>query len=551
MRILIIFSFLLFTISIQAQQKKTVVSWDKNIKGDSLTEAQEKNWQHLDIEKDTIPGISLDRVYKELLRKKKGKDIIVAVLDTKVDIFHEDLQQQVYVNVNEIPNNKVDDDGNGYIDDIHGWNFLGSENGKDILYQKNEITRFIEKYKPIVSDTLNPLSKDSTFIEEYKQLEKEYDVLLEKTTEDIEYAYKIIGIDTAVKRALAPYFESSSYTLEDLDALKNKFPDDKDLHSNILKRSNFIKYNITEEYLYNTLDGALNNKKLVNPLFNERVIINDSLINFTNRNYGNPIVYGKVPFEHSIAVSGIMAANRSNGIGILGVSDHIKIMPVVMVASGDEHDKDVATAIRYAVDNGASIINMSWGKKRSLYKEKIFEAIRYAEERDVLLVTAGGNNNEDNDVYSYYPNDYDNGNEFASNFIVVGASSYDVEKLKASFSNYGTSQVDIFAPGDRLYSTSSDNEFGDYDWTSGTSLASPIVSGVAALIRSHYPSLKASEVKQILMDSAVKYDILVDVPTKENPEQQLPFSELSKSGGIVNAYNAMLMAEAFVKRNKK
>jgi len=170
---------------------------------------------------------------------------------------------------------------------------------------------------------------------------------------------------------------------------------------------------------------------------------------------------------------------------------------------------------------------MSWGKKRSLYKEKVFEAIRYAEEHDVLLVTAGGNNNEDNDVYSYYPNDYDNGNEFASNFIVVGASTYDVEKLKASFSNYGTSQVDVFAPGDRLYSTSSDNRFfGRYDWTGGTSLASPIVSGVAALIRSYYPSLTASEVKQILMDSAVKYDILVDVPTKENPEHKLPFREL-------------------------
>lgn len=550
MRLLITFIVLFFTLSVQAQQKKSYISWNKNVKAKSLTEFQEKQWQHLDIEKDTIPGISLDRVYKELLKKKKGKDIIVAVLDTKVDIFHEDIKDQIYKNPNEIPNNHKDDDHNGYVDDIHGWNFLGNKDGEDILYQKNEITRFIEQYQPIISDTLHHLSKDKGFLKRYKKLKKEYDALIEKSDKDIEYAYRIIGIDTAVKKALAPYFKNSNYTLADLDSLKIKYPNDKDLHLNILKRHNFIKYNFTEEYLYGTLDRALNNQKLIDPLFNERAIINDSLIDFDNRYYGNPIVYGKVPFEHSIGVCGIMAANRSNEIGVKGVSDHIKIMPVVMVASGDEHDKDVATAIYYAVDNGASIINMSWGKKESLYKEKVFEAIRYAEKHDVLLITAGGNNNEDNDVFSYFPNDYDDEKEIVSNFMVVGASTHDIKELRAYFSNYGKSQVDIFAPGNRVYSTSSDNKSNNYNWTAGTSLASPIVSGVAALIRSYYPSLTASEVKQILMDSGVEYDILVDVPTKEDPNRQLPFNELSKSGKIVNAYNAMLMAETYTKTRK-
>ncbi len=226
-------------------------------------------------------------------------------------------------------------------------------------------------------------------------------------------------------------------------------------------------------------------------------------------------------------------------------------MPLRVSAYGSEHDKDIALAIRYAVDHGARVINMSFGKRFSMYKDWVDDAIKYAENKDVLIVKSAGNDQFNTDILenTKYPNDYNNGLEFSNNYITVGGTSYGLnEKLLYNRSNYGKETVDIFAPGYGLIGLRPNNNVSTN--LKGTSFSTSIVSGITALIRSYYPSLTAAEVKQILMDSSVKYDILVDVPTKENPDQQLPFSELSKSGGIVNAYNAILMAEAYVKKKK-
>lgn len=214
---------------------------------------------------------------------------------------------------------------------------------------------------------------------------------------------------------------------------------------------------------------------------------------------------------------------------------------------GSENDKDVALAIRYAVDNGAKIINMSFGKTLSENPQWIKEAFLYAEMHDVLLVAGSGNNSRDNDIKPFYPIDYDEqtGIEYCKNFIKVGAITSDGDKyFLAYFTNYGKKTVDIFAPGYFLKTT---DPIVGYSYRDGTSMSSPIVSGVAALVRSYYPKLKASEVKKIILQSGVSINLNVQVPGEKEGTLK-PFKELSKSGKVVNAYNALLMAKEMSKK---
>lgn len=513
-----------------------------------LSEEELKTWWQKDIIEDTIPGISLDRAYRELIQNKKGEEVIVAVLDTKIDISHEDIKGQLWINIDEIPNNNIDDDNNGYIDDINGWNFLGNNNGEDILYELVEVARIVQKYQ---NDFTDMPEEDLTIAQNelfdtYQKALSIYNDQKHKALEQKERADKAYVDFISAKDFMKPYFKGEKMKIKSLDSLKKVEPKLAD-YVDFFKE--LIEYDITEKDYDYSRDYYNNELLMYNIDDDERKILRDGNSNFENNNYGNNILDGEVPFEHSIGVSGILAATRNNQIGIDGFSNNIKLMPVIMVCSGDEHDKDVSKAIYYAVDNGADIINMSWGKDFSLYEELVRDALRYAADKNVLLVTGSGNDGRNIDIgQRRFPTDFYNDEEFISNFISVGASSHKMDStFVTSFSNYGKVNVDVFAPGENIYTTKSRNT---YKTSRGTSYSSPIVSGIAALLKSYYPKLTAVELKKIIMDSGTSIDINVIVKKADGSKELVPFTELSKTGKIVNAYNALKMAEEVTRKSK-
>jgi len=276
-------------------------------------------------------------------------------------------------------------------------------------------------------------------------------------------------------------------------------------------------------------------------------IVGDNVNDINDRFYGNNDVMGQFGF-HGTHVSGIIGALRKNGVGMDGVADNVKVMLVKAVPDGDERDKDVALAIRYAVDNGARIINMSFGKSFSPHKDWVDDAIRYADSKGVLLVHAAGNDGNNNDSTDNFPNPDFADNTHPSNFITVGASSNGKTGPKiAGFSNYGKKSVDLFAPGVQIYSTvPGGNKYGS---ASGTSMAAPVVAGVAALVLSYYPELTAKQLKEVLEKSASPLpDGTKNVSKPNTPGVQVPFADLSITGGLVNAYSALQLAETMTNK---
>ncbi|MDA7705925.1 S8 family serine peptidase [Flavobacteriaceae bacterium] len=495
------------------------------LKAIELTDAEEKEWSHLDLKTDTIPGVSLQRAYKELV-KPKSKTIIVAVIDSGIDIDHEDLKENIWVNSGEIPNNGKDDDANGYIDDVNGWNFLGNASNEQLEY-----VRLVAS-----GDTSNP-----RFTEAKELLSKEY----EKTNKNKKQYDEILTQLTTSDAAVAKYLKKTHYTKEDVDGI---FTTDWDLlkHARIIKQSYGFGFDSVEALMKDLKTGLKAfNERLdykLNIGFDGRKIVGDNPNDLNDRNYGNSDVRAKNGRTHGTHVSGIIAAKRNNGIGINGAANNVKIMAIRNTPSGDEYDKDVALGVYYAVDNGAKVINMSFGKSFSPHSDWVRNAIAYAAENDVLIVAASGNDGKNTDLKNYFPNDQiNNGTEVSNTFLKVGSNGPKYgSSLVASYSNYGKSTVDVFAPGSQIYSTYPKES---YEFASGTSMAAPLVAGVAALIFSQYPNLSAAQVKQILITSGIainKKMSLGDGTTK-------PFSELSKSGKIINAYNALIMASKLSK----
>src|SRR6478736_2770374 len=446
-----------------------------------LSEPELQRWSHLDLAKDSIPGMSVDKAYAELLKGKKGVKVIVGIVDSGVDIDHEDLKSVIWTNKKEIAGNGIDDDKNGFIDDVHGWNFLG-----DALHETLEMTRIVKK------------GDDGSAT--YKSALAAYDKRYGKAMKDKQQVDFLIATDKAIQTHLG----KENYTLEELNAIVTTDPEltkSKTIMTRILTNAGpTFRAEIKEysDYVYGQLNYNLNKD------FDSRKIVGDNVEDIKNTKYGNNTVYGPDKEEalHGTHVAGIIAQVRGNGIGGDGVADNVEIMAVRAVPDGDEYDKDIALAIRYAVDNGAKVINGSFGKSYSPHKQWVYDAIKYAQKKDVLFVHAAGNEGEniDLDKNSNFPNDSeDNKKEFASNVLTVGALNNEYgEGVIAPFSNYGVLNVDVFSPGDEIYATIPNNK---YKYLQGTSMASPNAAGVAALIRSYYPKLSAKQVKQILMDS--------------------------------------------------
>ena len=494
-----------------------------------LKKTELNRWSHLDIIKDTIPGMSVDRAYAELLKDKKGKKVIVAIVDSGVDIEHEDLKAVIWTNKKEIAGNGIDDDKNGYIDDIHGWNFLGN------------ITKENAEYERIIAN--KSLVDEATYQEALAAndkniaLSKSGKARLEQTSLDV----------TNADLALVKYFGKTGYSAQEVNAIDSQ---DAEIvkSKTLMQRMNSMgmslpEYKVSNQNRLEDYSKVLNGDNLKT---NYRKVVGDNPEDIKETKYGNNNVMGpdKEEILHGTHVAGIVAQLRNNQIGGDGIANNVEILTVRAVPDGDEYDKDIALGIRYAVDNGAKVINGSFGKSFSPHKQWVYEAIKYAEKKDVLIVFAAGNDAKDVDVANSFPNDSeDKKTEFADNVLTIGALNYDYgNKMVARFSNYGKLNVDVFAPGVQIYATTPNNT---YQLLQGTSMASPNAAGVAALIRSYYPKLSAKQVKHILMDSGVA--ITTDVIVGGKPTDVRSFTTLSKSGKIVNVYNALLMAEKISK----
>ena len=495
-----------------------------------LTANEKKSWGHADLITDTIPGMSLNKAYNDIIGKKKGETVIVAVVDSGIDLAHEDLDGVLWKNTDEHPKNGIDDDNNGYVDDIHGYNFLGDSYNEQLEYSR--ILR---------------LGIGDAAIQEkaQKKWKEEFPKALSNKQRYEQILQSVNLADEAIKKELG----KDNYTEEDLKQISTE---DLELQQHVAILKQMYQYADSIEEVMEELESGVTyfSERAdynLNKDFDGRKVVGDDPYDFNSRDYGNGDPQNQVKDEsHGTHVAGIIAAERNNGIGMNGVANNVKIMAIRAVPNGDEYDKDIALAIRYATDNGAKIINCSFGKSFSPNAEWVYDAIRYAASKDVLIVHAAGNDGKsvDDPNNPNYPNDHQfSGSEIANNVITVGALSATYgSELVAPFSNYGNNNVDVFAPGDDIYATMPNNE---YDYNSGTSMAAPAVSGVAALIRSHYPNLNASQVKNILMESGLtsKATVILNGDT----ENTKPFSEVSKSGKMVNAYNALILASKISK----
>lgn len=511
--------------------------------GNAGAQPTNPGWHLQDPEKNLIQGISAEKAY-ERLQGRPSTTVVVAIIDSGIDIDHEDLKGVLWTNPREVAGNGIDDDKNGYIDDIHGWNFIGGKAG-EVNEDTYELTREfmrLDKQFAAIPENKVPGKKRKEY-ERYRALKDKFTRLRDENRDEYEYYKKLsrnlnLSLDTLratlkterITSETIDTFHSTTPTLSFAKGFARLLLSNADPGTELSKIKKDLDeavehYRVIVEYGYNTD-------------FDSRALVGDNYADVRERYYGNNNVEGPEP-SHGTHVAGIVAADRTNGLGVNGIADNVRIMSVRAVPNGDERDKDVANAIRYAVDNGARIINMSFGKSISPDKAVVDEAVAYAEKKGVLLIHGSGNEKKDNDQEGNFPTaNYANGKQ-AKNWLEVGATASGTGKdFVADFSNYGKKSVDVFAPGVDIYSTVPNN---GYEEKSGTSMAAPVVTGIAALLWSYFPELTAPQVADIIKASTRKFDRLtVNKPGGGETE----FSALSNTGGLVNAYTAVSLALA-------
>ncbi|QTY26642.1 S8 family serine peptidase [Flavobacterium sp. CS20] len=510
-----------------------------------LTEDQKKSWAHLDLVNDTIPGMSVEKAYIELIKNYEGKNVIVAVLDSGIDIEHEDLSPVIWTNKDEVAGNNVDDDKNGYVDDIHGWNFLG-----DVVGENLEMTRIIkahrDQFEGKTADQIPAAQKDE--FELYKKAKAEYEKEVQQAQANVARYQGLLQQLNASNATVSKALGKEKFTKEEVAAMKAETESLQQSKQFMLFVLNNVGDDVEEakkqiqggvDYFKGRMDTHFNLDKDFRA---EK--LGDNPDDMSTKYYGNNQVMGPDPKKedvlHGTHVAGIIGAVRNNGLGMKGVAEKVSIMPIRAVPDGDEYDKDIALGIRYAVDNGAKIINTSFGKYYSTHPDWVVDAIKYAADNDVLIVNLAGNEGLDLDKNRVYPNDEWPGQsqEIANNFVNVGAMTSEYgSNMIASFSNYGQGSVDVFAPGAEIYATVPNNE---YKFLSGTSMASPNVAGVAAVIRSLFPKLTATQVKSVILDSGLSPN--TEVILSGDSSKVKPFAEISETGNMVNLYNAIILA---------
>jgi subtilisin family serine protease len=519
------------------------------------------NWHELDKAETGFYGVSLDKAY-DFLKNKKSKTIVVAVIDSGVDTTQEDLKSVLWHNPGEIPGNGIDDDHNGYVDDVYGWNFIGGKDGANLHQDSYEGARVYwklnEKFGDSTYDTTTMNEDEKKQYSEYLRAKEK--VVSAVDPKELMFMKRILpGLERG-DSVIAKDLGKTEFTGEDLKTYDPKDIDSKmatSIYLNICKLNN--DFDISNTDILGDLRGQIRKAEAANtpPKDFRSEIVKDNEDDINDRYYGNPDVMAGTP-SHGTHCSGIIAAARNNGIGMDGIADNVKIMMVRAVPDGDEHDKDIANAIRYAVDNGAQVISMSFGKDFSPEKNWVDDAVKYAQSKDVLLVHAAGNDHKNIDSAENFPNPvYVDSTGRAKNFITVGASGDPTNGgFTASFSNYGKNEVDVFAPGVNIYSTlPGGNKYGNF---SGTSMACPVVAGVAGLVLEYFPDLSAEQLKYVIEKSATPIKEKVILPGtqkgagEDDEPEMVSLSDISKSGGEVNAYEALKLASTLKgERNMK
>ena len=493
------------------------------------------NWYLYDPATDHVPGIGLFRAQRELLaRRVPARTVVVAVIDNGVDTTHSALRPQMWANPREIPGNGRDDDGDGYVDDIRGWNLIGGKNGRNVDHDTYELTRLAAA----CSDTMGGQRRlPQSYRDRCPQLISEFIRKRGELEQSMGNVRQIEGLMAQINPRLQRALGTDSLTAAKVAALQTANDTLRQAKQLFLRlAAQGLTAKVVED-AKKSFEGQL--QYGFNLSFDPRPIVGDDYPDTLIKNYGNSDVIGAGAM-HGTHVAGIIGG-LATAQGATGIAQSVRIMALRTVPDGDERDKDIALAIRYAVDHGAQIINMSFGKGHSPYKNLVDAAVRYADSKGVLMVHAAGNEGAAAGQQPSFPTPFYLDGGRARNWIEVGASSWKgTDSLAASFSNYGREQVDVFAPGEDINSTVPGNR---YEKESGTSMASPVVAGVAALLMSYFPTLSSADVKRIIVESSTKYAEQMVVRPGDGSGPQIRFGDLSAAGGIVNVYNAVLMAD--------
>jgi cell wall-associated protease len=509
------------------------------------TQKAPENWFNLDPQENQVQGVSTEKAY-EYLKNRPSQTVVVAVIDSGIDIAHEDLKDKIWINADEVAGNGLDDDKNGYVDDVHGWNFIGGKDGRNVEYDTQELTRLYvslkAKFEGPKGEKLQKKEKENYAL--YRKVKADYEKEWQEAQAQYSQFQQLYKAYQTASSLIQSHLGRQDFTEQDLAGITSTDP-------KVVQARSLLSYmaqnNLTKEAFTEGEDYFMAKLKYhLNPEYNSRAIVGDNYQDVKEKGYGNNDVTGAFA-EHGTHVAGIIGANRHNNLGIKGIADNVKIMVVRAVPNGDERDKDVANAIYYAVDNGARVINMSFGKDYSPHKEAVDAAVKYAEDKGVLLVHGAGNDAKNIDEADNFPTPRISDKKEVKNWLEVGASSWgDAARFVGDFSNYGKRSVDVFAPGVDVYSTIPKQ---GYKSNSGTSMAAPVTSGVGALLLSYFPELTAEQVRDIILKSTVKYKgVKVNKPGQDKRPVMVSFDELSESGGIVNAYEAVRMAESLTRK---
>lgn len=502
-------------------------------------------WYHKDFKTTKVYGINTQNAYKFLESKGlKPKTVIVGVVDSGVEVDHPGLIRNMWKNPNEVPNNGKDDDKNGYVDDIYGWSFIGGKNG-DVGVDNLEVTRVVKKYQSLFEGANSAENKanQAKMPAEFASYLKAKEMFTKKSVE-AKQNYQFYTEFAKVVPSVAATLKGKTLTKENLATITPTTQEEARnlaILSQIAEDPSMIgkSQDEVQKFLEKDIKSALDYyepqaTKQYNLDYDTRSIVGDNYDDINEKFYGNNHYEGP-DAEHGTHVSGIIAGYPQGKEIQYGVAYKVaKIMTVRAVPDGDERDKDIANAIRYAVDNGAKIINMSFGKPFSPNKEKVWEAFQYAQDKGVLLVHAAGNDNQNLEENDNFPTNFKSQTDdkpFLKNMITIGASTNNSEFLRADFSNYSGKMVDVFAPGDKIYSTVTD---GKYDYLQGTSMASPVVAGASAILLAYMPTLTPEQIIEAFVNTANKSDVNAMLKTNVNNR----FDLISKSGGVIDVYKA-------------
>lgn len=530
--------WLISGVSAIAQESKSAI--------DPMKDKDLMTWYHQDFGSTNVYGVNTQNAYKYLESKGlKAKPVIVGVLDSGVQVDHPGLVANMWKNPNEVPNNGKDDDGNGYIDDVYGWNFSGGKNG-DIDVDNMEVTRVVKKYQPIFEGPNSAENKanQAKMASEFEMYMTSKAIFAKKSVEAKQgfETYKRIqqmiptmitmlngqNLSPEVVAAMKPTTPEQSMSASVLSQISRdpsmvgKTPAEvqKMLEAQMKEALDYYEPQATKQYELSYDPRAS--------------VVGDDYDNYSEKFYGNNHYEGP-DAKHGTHVAGIIAGLPQGEEVQYGVGyKTAKIMTVRAVPNGDERDKDVANAIRYAVDNGAQILNMSFGKPVSPGKAVVWDAFKYAESKGVLLVKAAGNENENIAESVYYPTNYKSVTDakpFIDNMIVVGASTNNNEFLRADFSNYNQKLVDVFAPGSEIYSTVPTNK---YEYLQGTSMASPVVAGAASVLLAYMPNLTPPQIIESLVKTVNKSTVNAMINSNTNNR----FDMISQAGGVIDLRKA-------------